>query len=190
MRPFFSNTDKIPIGFQDAYECPLCMTIHEESSLFLDPKEDDFLSLEDAPPKSLGGRPVCLTCRKCNNDTGGTIDRDVKRSQVIKSVLLKDPEEKIDVTILVGDSLRSRGHLRWSLKGNRLELQSRIDRFSFAKLSKIAANERIQFEVEFKKPEDRSVHIALLKTAYSLAFAKFGYAYIQNRALDRVGNRL
>ncbi|WP_431242101.1 hypothetical protein ACQ9BO_19500 [Flavobacterium sp. P21] len=37
-------------------------------------KKDNPLSLEDAPPKSLGGSQIVLTCERCNNGMGKDID--------------------------------------------------------------------------------------------------------------------
>src|SRR5882724_8834404 len=51
------------------YICPVCLS--EFSSVNMD---DNPLTLEDAPPKSLGGTANVLTCKRCNNTAGHKID--------------------------------------------------------------------------------------------------------------------
>src|SRR5687767_11490489 len=58
----FLNSDK------DVYICPICLKKH------FDLNSDDPLTLEDAPPKSLGGTANTLTCKSCNNTAGYKID--------------------------------------------------------------------------------------------------------------------
>jgi hypothetical protein len=41
--------------------------------------EDPPLSLEDVPPRSVGGKPIALTCKGCNNAAGPVIDIAMKR---------------------------------------------------------------------------------------------------------------
>jgi hypothetical protein len=56
-------------GRADRYVCPLC---GEEFSAA--DAESGQLTLEDVPPRSVGGRPLCLTCKPCN-DRGGHATR-------------------------------------------------------------------------------------------------------------------
>src|SRR5690625_8043612 len=43
-----------------------------------------YLTLEDMPPKSLGGKPSALTCTSCNNKSGH--ERDARLSQKLMSI--------------------------------------------------------------------------------------------------------
>ena len=43
--------------------CPICLSDFDR----LDVMAGTEVTLEHAPPKSLGGVPICLTCRPCNN---------------------------------------------------------------------------------------------------------------------------
>ena len=51
--------------FYDAgnIKCPICLSEFDRSDVLAGTE----VTLEHAPPKSLGGAPVCLTCRSCNN---------------------------------------------------------------------------------------------------------------------------
>ena len=43
--------------------CPICLSEFDRSDVMTGTK----VTLEHAPPKSLGGAPICLTCTSCNN---------------------------------------------------------------------------------------------------------------------------
>lgn len=44
-------------------KCPICLSKFDRSDVVAGTR----VTLEHAPPKSLGGAPICLTCRSCNN---------------------------------------------------------------------------------------------------------------------------
>ena len=58
--------------FSNGYLCPLCFNIFFEKDL--DSNLKNFLTLEDIPPKSLGGKPRALTCKDCNSTSGHELD--------------------------------------------------------------------------------------------------------------------
>src|ERR687892_136380 len=51
------------------YVCPVCLHAFGEEALAL-----RFLTREDVPPKSMGGRRLALTCRRCNSEGGHEVD--------------------------------------------------------------------------------------------------------------------
>jgi hypothetical protein len=59
------------------YMCPLCLG-------YDDP---DALTLEHVPPRSIGGKELCLTCVACNETAGHSIDAEVYREHVHRSFL-------------------------------------------------------------------------------------------------------
>jgi len=56
-------------GDSSIYYCPICQLGYCEASAITGE-----LTLEDVPPKSIGGKPILLTCRKCNSSAGHIID--------------------------------------------------------------------------------------------------------------------
>ncbi|MDP1817276.1 MAG: hypothetical protein Q8K92_22660, partial [Leadbetterella sp.] len=56
---------KLELQFQDTYICPVCLRQFSEDALERD--APNMLTAEDAPPASLGGRKIALTCLECNN---------------------------------------------------------------------------------------------------------------------------
>lgn len=66
---------KFKPDFRDGYICPLCFDPFFEEDL--DKKSENPLTLEDVPPKSLGGNPKILTCKKCNSESGHILDNNL-----------------------------------------------------------------------------------------------------------------
>jgi hypothetical protein len=56
------------------YVCPVCLLAFGEEALAL-----RFLTCEDVPPKSVGGRKLALTCRQCNSEGGHEVDSHARR---------------------------------------------------------------------------------------------------------------
>jgi len=57
-------------GDSSLYYCPICGDGYPELSAI----SGEELTLEDVPPKSIGGKPILLTCRRCNSSAGHTMD--------------------------------------------------------------------------------------------------------------------
>ena len=62
----FVSSDGIEFHMADAYICPLCLNAY--------PIGSTELTLEHVPPKSVGGKPILITCKACNNKCGADID--------------------------------------------------------------------------------------------------------------------
>src|SRR5260221_763421 len=64
------------------YLCPICLDEFNENDLT--PSVNNFLTLEDAPPDSLSGSKIALTCKKCNNGCGTEIDTHL--TEVVRAI--------------------------------------------------------------------------------------------------------
>ena len=180
------------ISFEGHYICPLCLKSFE-----IKQNEDnigDILTLEDVPPKSLGGTPCLLTCRTCNSQCGHKIDifllREVQYfdekndfAKPKKAILLKN-DIKLNATFC-------------SVNGeNIIDINKNNDprKIIDFKKSFSGKNGSSKFSVKVKKCDyQRNVHrakVAALKTAYLLAFAKLGYHYILNENLDNIRQQI
>lgn len=54
-----------------AYLCPLCFSLVTPEQLAAN---NTIISVEHVPPGSIGGKPMCLTCKPCNNWAGTYLD--------------------------------------------------------------------------------------------------------------------
>src|SRR5690349_10100056 len=62
----------ISLPYDQTYLCPICLRPFSVDDI-LD-SAPNMLTLEDAPPKSLGGHASVLTCKSCNSRSGHEID--------------------------------------------------------------------------------------------------------------------
>lgn len=69
---FERATERAPGG----YVCPLCLRVCTTL-------ED--VTFEHAPPASVGGRRVCLTCDECNSTAGHSLDAELSRAERTRS---------------------------------------------------------------------------------------------------------
>ena len=51
--------------------CPICLTSFTRDAV----AQGQNVTLEHAPPKTLGGSEMCLTCTTCNSSAGGKLDQ-------------------------------------------------------------------------------------------------------------------
>jgi hypothetical protein len=62
--------------------CPICLM--EFTDTDLQNNSSNFLTLEDAPPHSLGGGKIALTCKRCNSGCGHNIDNHL--TEIIRAI--------------------------------------------------------------------------------------------------------
>ncbi len=167
----------------DEYICPLCLHGFSESQI-------DQLSMEDVPQKALGGSKITITCKKCNNTCGHTIDNHLvnyleycdnkqflPQSDRKVKILNADGENSLNATLLVSNS----GELSISID----QLRNNPDVFEAS--SKLMKDGNIVYLQDMqKKINYGNLSAAILKNAYLILFANCGYSFL----LDNYYNRL
>lgn len=181
----FLNDKEFVSTERDVYLCPLDLKPHHNVY------EEDPLSLEDAPPKSLGGKAHVLTCTSCNNDRGQDIDASL--ANIIKEAKIVNQALKV---IKSGSSLKktklpkSDQEVYVDINGNREIGKLKIDK-----------DGNISIGVERKLPENALVNLigskipkeaqySLLKAAYMMLFKKYGYSLILDKSYDIVREQI
>jgi hypothetical protein len=166
------------------YLCPICLKPYDEIN------SKNPLTLEDAPPKKLGGKANTLTCKKCNNTCGSEIDAHLieRLREMDKPKLFTNSKTQIELEI-EGETIRSemiideKGKQKFttSLKNNNPNLLH--DRMKVGK--------KIENIIISRNPIKKdNLEYALLKTAYLMAFEKYGYLFILNKSFDIVREQL
>lgn len=182
--------ERIKLPFDNTYICPLCLNPFSEDTL--DQSKSNPLTLEDAPQKALGGKAATLTCKECNNKCGekidnhltsGLIERDQrdflpntsgKAKFEIDNVIVQGSytvDENRNITVVNNESNNNPSKLEQYRKGLK---KGRVTVLSFKKT----------------KVDERRLLAALLKTAYILAFEKYGYIFILDECYDIVRKQL
>lgn len=172
------------------YICPICFAEFTEADLDITKKQH--LTLEDAPPKSLGGKANVLTCKKCNNTCGAEIDlhlanriKELDQTKFFRNSEARTKAEKdelvVNGTIKVdADGTMTMSH---STENNNPAVLEEY-------MKRIKAGTIITIYFMPLKVDDNRLKIALLKTAYLLMFEKYGYALLFDKEYDRLRAQL
>lgn len=170
--------------------CPICLDEFTEEHLDVTLKEH--LTLEDAPPKSLGGKANVLTCKKCNNTCGTEVDAHLANriKELDKTKFFRNSEAKAKVekdgisvngTIIIDNEGIMKMHL--APENNNPDLLKKH-------IASVGPNVIINILFMPLKVDDNRLKLALLKTGYLLLFQKYGYALILDKEYDRIRKQL
>jgi hypothetical protein len=195
--------------FSNGYICPLCFNVFFEKDL--DNTLKNYLTLEDIPPKSLGGKPLTLTCKSCNSVCGHNLD-----VHLLNKLLDLDsrgflPNSKTKVTLELNGNkvngqieIASDGGMEIDIQtknSNPIEANQFIEDLNPLKETKkkISYLDKI-FENQFQSPtfnvkfqriaDERKVEVALLRIAYLIAYSTFGNGFYLNSGLYKVREQI
>ena len=183
----------IDFKYDKPYLCPICLREFTETDLV--ENSCNFLTLEDAPPDSLGGSKIALTCKECNSGCGTSIDHHL--TTVLRA---------IDASYFYKGSKQYRtiGHegkkitveLKSSGNGT-LTAYHRIKQNNPTLLEKFIfgiKNKTIDPLLNLDPPkvnfDSKRVNYALVKTNYIITFSKFGYIFLLNKEYNDLRNQL
>lgn len=176
--------------FERTYICPICLAHFSVEAL--DQTIKNPLTLEDAPPKSLGGKANSLTCKSCNNHCGQTIDyhltermRELDRSQFLPKTEFNAKFEHNGTTVQGTIRIEEDGKIT-AIHKNKTNHPTKLQTFI-----KNVLPDRIINLTFLKTPVDSfKLQLALLKAGFLMTFSKYGYSFILNPTYDRIRQQL
>jgi hypothetical protein len=176
--------------FDSTYICPICLNHFSAKDLKITPL--NYLTLEDAPPKSLGGNANILTCKTCNNTCGYKIDFHLtERLRDLDSrAFLPNTETKVKVK---KDGQIFQGTLKIDSKGTMKIYKSKKNNHpnKFEQfINRLETDRKIHMSFEKSKVIPENLQYAILKTGYLLAFEKFGYSFILNDLFNGIRHQI
>ncbi len=195
--------------FFNGYICPLCFDVFFEKDLQTTVK--NYLTLEDIPPASLGGKPLALTCKNCNSRSGHELDIHLLKSLIETDAQMFLPNSKMNLTFdLRGNKMNggvevdNKGTVRLymhSKRSNPKEAeQFRYDMYPPKTFYNPLLYPEKLFEDEYQSPtfkikfnqtsNERRAEIALLRIAYLLAYSTFGNGFLINGGLYKVREQI
>lgn len=170
---------------KDVYLCPLSLTLHTRPNFNCDSEYN--LTIEHVPPKSMGGKPVCLLIKKINSTLGHTLDTELLNQYKFKQFMRGDDEHLVDIDM--GQiQFRHRSKLKLKLQPDDSGKHLLLFNPGTSNMKKIkkflsSPNEpkimRVTITEPHAAPNVRSA--GYLRIAYLLAFNKFGYSLIFNK---------
>jgi hypothetical protein len=167
-------------GAPHVYCCPLCIRGFE-------PGSSADLSLEDVPPKSVGGKPLLLTCTRCNNTHGTLLDSHLKAGAELSEVLegtretwgrLRVGDDRMTVK---GTVFAENNHLvEVPGKGNPPERDA-----VQTHLESLTSGDEFHFELSLRYDEWKE-RLAWLRVAYLYLSALLGYTFVLREVLNPI----
>jgi hypothetical protein len=159
----------------------------------------DLITLEHAPPEALGGKEIALTCKPCNSTHGRDFDSHaVNQAALIKHLSGKSRQsEKLEMTA-DGLRLRAESYIGPNSFGfaaaTHPSANRESDRTQFGEILRAAGGEsgsslNVHFKFKRKCIEWRAA-VSWVRTAYLIAFAKFGWRWVLNPVLDPIREQL
>ncbi len=149
------------------------------------------LTLEDSPPDSLGGKKVALTCKKCNSTCGHTLDFHLQEKvlELDSREFLPHSTQKAEINV---DGVTVKGEVRVTEKSIEVSISEKNNNPAVAKehLKKVLPKKVATVKPKPSRVDPLKFEVALLKSAYVLAFAKFGYNFFLNPCYDIVREQL
>lgn len=181
------------LEFDQTYMCPICTRQFSRNDLNTSLK--NHLTLEDAPPKSLGGTANILTCKECNNVAGYKIDAHLQAGLRALDARKFLPGSEAKVKFIRGeqivqDSIRVEddGTIK-ALNSYKNNHPAKLDSY-IQNISPKEGRNLLNLEFVRANSNDKRLQVGLLKTAYLLAFEKFGYAFILDSIYDPVREQI
>lgn len=180
---------------QKLYCCPICGEIKEISDL----------TLEHAPPRSMDGKEIILTCYKCNNTAGSKIDAQVANQQnqlrLIKGFAERSFDQDERLRLQVGDiklnvelskSNDDSGKLNFKILGD-TNNPEHIEQMKEYAREAATAGKGYKFNIQsvgrynFHKS---LADIGHLKTAFLISTAALGYVFAASANLSNVRRQI
>jgi len=169
----------------DKYVCPLCRDSFDRSQIATD------LTVEHAPPSSIGGRGIALTCRACNSRSGSQLDAELLHRHNTRQLARGGTAvyENVETT---QEGTLARGRLAIGPEGLRfdpIERQNHPERLQehLEVSSRWAQTPLAGREITMRIPirgNPRLADLSLIRAAFLVAFATFGYVYALQTAFE------
>jgi hypothetical protein len=181
-----------------AYVCPLCFRVLGREAVLANATSQTtaILTAEDVPPKSLGGRPLVLTCGPCNHSSGRRLDANARAREHVRTLLYGKPAEPRPITLSI-ENTSVRGSYFVDEQGNhvfRLAAEpaaNRVGASSGFTTAVFGGAQPRAFQMRFMDQyHERFYQLSWLRTAYLAWFAVLGYPFILDPALRKVREQI
>lgn len=169
--------------------CPQCLRAMSREAIADDPT---CVSVEHVPPRSVNGRALVLTCRRCNNTAGHELEKHLAKADAVAR-----GEAPVGVGYLHLDGMRlpvrecvdPNGGMRMyvNLAVGHAHDRERIQRLILDAIN--SGGDQIVkggYEPGPRRWNLACANVARLRAAYLYSFAQYGYSYVLDRRLDVV----
>lgn len=169
------------------YICPICFNGYGFSDI-----KKGILTLEHVPPKSINGKGLVLTCKECNNIAGYSIDKAINEKNKIEDFLTSSNEKNRAKLEALGKKLNI---VSQNIDGTiKFTIPKKINDPKVSKeFEKLFIEDNCSFDFNLSPSfayNPWHMKVGYLKSAFLIAFAKFGYSYALGDALVKIRNQI
>jgi len=171
------------------YICPLCLRGY--TKIALSQNIPNPLTLEDVPPKSLGGKPLILTCKECNSRSGSLLDGVLKKHLQSQRFFKLSPGSKVEGKVSINKMSPVRSMIR---VGENKEFFFKVNDKNYMvkkhlhELQTNMAGCKIDFTVNI--PNRKNAAAAILRVGYLLAFNYLGNLMLLSPNIHKITEQI
>lgn len=159
----------------DFYLCPLCLKSFQE--LHLDQNEENPLTIEDVPPKKLNGKPILLTCKKCNNENGSVYDSEL--GKWYNTFCALEGKGDLDLKMKIDSSKSFKVQFSRDRDFDKVDIKSNHKNpYAKQNIDKMNSVGKAKVNFIFDSGDAKKINDGFLRFAYLYTFHFFGYAYV------------
>jgi hypothetical protein len=176
--------------FKGQYMCPLCLTagFDEESICGPNPRLTD----EHGIQNGLGKPCHILTCADCNHAAGKNIDTHLHKRLEFDAFCQAEQQTPLNIRMSVGSCNLGISIMRSGGKNPKTDIKvikKQCNEEQIGGAQDLMINGPPEFKLHFQgasMPIIRNSKVALLKSAYLLAFRYFGYGYLLTDLMEPI----
>lgn len=179
----------------NSYRCPICL-----EAFSIDDLEAKRLTLDHVPPRSVGGRELCLTCVACNTNSGSSADYAIAEMTRVRrlSEALAGKGNSVVEAMLEAGGVAVRGELRVEGGAFTMNVHQRrnhpassgaLRKYFDAAVAGGETDRSYRLSTSFKYSKERLL-AAYLRVGYLAAFSYFGYELILDGRFDIVRRQI
>lgn len=170
-------SDVAPAHRGQGYACPICLGISPSLATF---------TLEDVPPQSVGGRPLLLTCERCNGSAGTKLDWHWANFSDVEGFATGNLPEPVTVNftyegLRVVAELSNDGSgfvLKIIKKASNSQTVGEIEQLVRDAIEADGRPQPMHVHLHKSKFDERLVRLSVLRAAYLTGVAVTGYGMI------------
>ena len=186
------------VGHPDGWcVCPICLepfSFSEEGEIEYNGMDNSsnprpHLTVEHVPPKALGGKKICLTCNRCNSNSGNTMDKafldEIKIIDSMNPSIVHNHK-----CLLTSGSFRCTAHVTIKDKSLSFYVNDKSEIEDFVDVYNKEQSFNIKVFVTDSKRDKEAAMLSMLKQAYLFAFTSLKEEYSYQESLDVIRNQI
>lgn len=180
----------------ELYFCPICGKGYSEDAAY----SGELLTLEDVPPRNMGGKGLLLTCRTCNSEAGRKLDCHIKSQTELMTfgqILMGQSKEQQTSANLILNGLNYPVSINKTGKTTAIKVKpydpKKIDKLKDHMMALSENNDWDGYEFNINKKvkfDQRLLKLALLKSGFLLITAMLGYRYAFDERLSIIREQI